>query len=81
MKDSLDRRQDFSFKHHLQKSVTFDIICETQISQIFPLLVATQLIDNQDIAQEIEVRLRTALGMDGEGPAAEATEEADTEGG
>jgi len=39
------------------------------------------LIDNQDIAQEIEVRLRTALGMDGEGPAAEATEEADTEGG
>ncbi len=33
------------------------------------------LIDNQDIAQEIEVRLRTALGMDKEEPAAEVAEE------
>jgi len=33
------------------------------------------LIDNQDIAQEIETRLRTALGMDDGEPEAETTEE------
>ena len=33
------------------------------------------LIDNQDIAQEIELRLRTVLGMDKEEPAAEVAEE------
>ena len=31
--------------------------------------------DNQDIAQEIETRLRTALGMDDDESEAEATEE------
>ena len=39
------------------------------------------LIDNRDIAQEIETRLRAALGMDGEEVDAEEAEEETAEGG
>ena len=37
------------------------------------------LIDNQDISQEIEVRVRAAVGLDREEPTAEVTEEAPEE--